>query len=95
MALLKAIAAYDKSKGVKFMTFAEVCIVNQMKSFCARTLRAPVNCESIDEVPEDTLSEEKTPESIIINKEFFSELRNAVETDLSANDREVFTHVIQ
>ena len=95
IALLKAIAAYDISRGAKFMTYAEVCIVNQMRSFCTRTMRTPANCESIDEFPEDTLSEEKTPESIIINKEFFSELSSAVETDLSANERRVFTQVIQ
>lgn len=95
MALLKAIAAYDISRGAKFMTYAEVCIVNQMRSFCTRTMRTPANCESIDEFPEDTLSEEKTPESIIINKEFFSELSSAVETDLSANERRVFIQVIQ
>ena len=37
MSLLKAINAYDQSKGAKFSTFAEVCIVNRMRTIAARS----------------------------------------------------------
>ena len=43
----------------------------------------------------DSISEEKTPESIYINKEFFSELWHAVNNILSETERKVFSLYIQ
>ena len=94
MGLLKAIASYDSGRNAKFSTFAEVCVVNQMRTFLAKAAKAPAVCENIDEVGEDVLSEE-TPESIYMNKVFFSELNQAVESELSETERQVFTMVIR
>ena len=95
MALLKAITSYDASRNARFSTFAEVCIVNRMRTVRARAAKAPAVCESIDDVGEEALSESETPESIYMNKEFFSELRRAVSTELSDTERRVFELVIR
>ncbi len=94
MGLLKAIASYDSGRNARFSTFAEVCVVNQMRTFLTKAAKAPAVCENIDEVGEDVLSEE-TPESIYMNKVFFSELKQAVESELSETERQVFTMVIR
>ncbi|MDO4864263.1 MAG: sigma-70 family RNA polymerase sigma factor [Ruminococcus sp.] len=94
MALLKAISSYDAGRNARFSTFAEVCIVNKMRSVRARAERGGV-CENIDDVSEEVLSEGETPESIYMNKEFFSELRRAVESELSGTERQVFDSVIR
>lgn len=95
MALLKAVSSYKPDKGAKFSTYADVCISNQMRSFRARTGKGSAVCESLDEVLENSLSEEETPESIFINKEFFSELWYAVENILSESERQAFTLVMR
>ncbi|MCM1229075.1 MAG: sigma-70 family RNA polymerase sigma factor [Ruminococcus flavefaciens] len=95
MGLLRAIASFDMNRGVKFSTFAEVCIVNQMKTFLAKSRKNPVSCESLDDISADSISEEKTPESIYIDKEFFSELWHAVDSILSETERKIFTLVIE
>lgn len=95
MGLLRAIASFDIHRGVKFSTFAEVCIVNQMKTFLAKLRKNPVPCESLDDISADSISEEETPESIYINKEFFSELWYAVDNILSEKERQIFSLCIQ
>ena len=95
MGLLRAIASFDIHRGVKFSTFAEVCIVNQMKTFLAKSRKNPVPCESLDDISADSISEEETPESIYINKEFFSELWYAVDNILSEKERKIFSLCIQ
>lgn len=94
MALLKAIMSYDCERNAKFSTFAEVCIINQMRSVRSRAAKAPSVCENIDDVNEEDLSESETPESIYMNKEFFSDLRRAVKNELSGTERQVFDMVI-
>ena len=49
MALLRAISTYDEEREAKFSTYAEVCIVNRMRTLSARAAKAPAVCESIDE----------------------------------------------
>lgn len=93
MGLLRAIASFDIHRGVKFSTFAEVCIVNQMKSFLAKSRKNP--CKSLDDISAESISEEETPESIYINKEFFSELWYAVDSILSETEGKIFSLCIQ
>ncbi len=95
MGLLKAIASFDMGRGFKFSTFAEVCITNRMRSYAARAKKCPVPCESLDGISADSLSEEETPESIYINKEFYSELWYAVDNILSDAERQIFYCHIQ
>lgn len=92
MSLLKAMEAFDPKRGVKFSTFAEVCIVNRMRSLSAKTRKASAFPESIEysEI-EEVLSDDKTPESIFIYKEFFTDLWRNIETVLSKAELRVFT----
>lgn len=94
MGLLRAIASFDIHRGVKFSTFAEVCIVNQMKTFLAKSRKNPLLCESLDDISA-SISEEETPESIYINKEFFSELWYVVDNILSETEGKIFSFCIQ
>ena len=67
MGLLKAASGFDPDKGVKFSTFAEVCISNQMKSYLARTKRGSAETDlpdNEDELPDET----NDPEKIYLNK---------------------------
>ena len=95
IALLKAISSYDSGRNARFSTFAEVCIVNRMRTVCARAAKAPAVCDNIDDLGEEVLSESETPESIYLNKEFFSELRDAIESELSGTERQVFDMVMR
>lgn len=89
--LLNAISAFNPDKGVKFSTFAEVCIVNRMKTFLAKTYKAVSGVENIDELPDDLcLSVDETPESILLDKEFFSELLSSIYAVLSPSELKVF-----
>lgn len=95
MGLLNAVAGYDTGRGAKFSTFAEVCINNRMRSFCTKTRKVCSPCDELDEIAEENLSVPETPETILISKEFFSELRYAVENILSETERQVFELVIR
>ena len=89
--LLNAVSSFDSERGVKFSTFAEVCISNRMKSLLAKNQRAASKVEDIDLLSDEPcLSVEETPESILLDKEFFSELLNGVCSVLSATELKVF-----
>ena len=96
MSLLKAIDAFDPHKGVKFCTFAEVCIVNRMRTLSKRSVKNTSFAERIDEEEaEDVLSVEETPESIYFYKEFFSELWKNICSVLSLTELNVLTLCVQ
>lgn len=90
IALMKAISSYDPSRGAKFATFAEICVVNRMKSCKVRLKRNADKHESFDEEAAGELSAEETPESIYLSKEFFSELWSSICSVLSASELRVF-----
>ncbi|WP_242838344.1 sigma-70 family RNA polymerase sigma factor [Ruminococcus flavefaciens] len=96
MSLLKAIDAFDPKKGVKFSTFAEVCIVNRMRTLSRRSVKDLSYTERIDEdEAEDILSVEETPESIYFYKEFFSGLWKTICSVLSLTELNVLTLCVQ
>ncbi|MBR6967166.1 MAG: sigma-70 family RNA polymerase sigma factor [Ruminococcus sp.] len=96
ISLLKAIDAFDPQKGVKFSTFAEVCIVNRMRTLSRRSVRNLSLAESLDEESaEDILSVEETPESIYFYKEYFSELWKNICSVLSLTELNVLTLCVQ
>lgn len=90
LALMKAISSYDPGRGAKFATFAEVCIVNRMKTIAARQGRNADKCDSLDEDTASALSAEETPESIYLSKELLSELWSSICSVLSASELKVF-----
>ncbi|MBR5684344.1 MAG: sigma-70 family RNA polymerase sigma factor [Ruminococcus sp.] len=92
ISLLKAIEAYDPHKGVKFSTFAEVCIVNRMRTLSKKSVRDLSFAERVDEEEAaDVLSVEETPESIYFYKEFFSGLWKDICSVLSLTELNVLT----
>ncbi len=90
MGLLNAISTYNPNKAVKFSTYAEVCIVNRMKSYATKISSKSCNIVSFDDLPDDIASTEESPESICINKELFSELWRTVDSKLSGLERQAF-----
>jgi len=96
ISLLKAISSYDPAKGVKFATFAEVCIENRMRTVRARRGDYAKIPESLEDVSEyEKPSDSETPESIFLYKELVSELRKNVESELSSAERRTFDLCMQ
>ncbi len=95
MGLMRAIASYNPERAVKFSTYAEVCIVNSMKSYATKCNDKSYDTVSLDDIEIDIPSQEKNPESICIDKEFFSELWRIIDNELSPLERQVITHYIQ
>lgn len=92
LSLLKAIEAFEPDKGAKFSTFAEVCIVNRMRSVSRKSIRNLSVSGSIeDEEQNDLPSVEETPESIYFYKEFFSELWKNICSELSPTELRTLT----
>ena len=88
--LLRAVDAFDPERGVKFSTFAGVCIDNRMRSVIAKARRAvPVAGEDPSEL--ELVSDEPDPESVFLNKEYFSELMNGIRTVLSSAELRAFS----
>mgnify|MGYP003291634014 FL=1 len=95
MGLMRAITSYNPKKAVKFSTYAEVCIVNSMKSYAAKCSNKSYETVSLDDIGIDAPSQEKNPESIYVDKEFFSELWRIIDNELSDLERQVFIFFIQ
>lgn len=95
MGLLNAVYSFNPKKSVKFSTYAEVCIVNRMRTYAVKLNRKTSDVISIDDIPDNVVYTEENPEKIYINKEFFSELWNIVDSQLSSLERQVFEQVIQ
>lgn len=91
MGLLKAVDSFDIGKGVKFSTYAEVCIVNSMKSLLYKERNTAASLENIDELSEiNSVMDYETPESIYLYKEYFSELLKNINDVLSESEKKVF-----
>ncbi len=90
MGLLKAISSFNADRGFKFSTFAEVCIINQMRTFLIKSRKNFISYESIDELSGEIATDWRTPENIYITREFFSELWYAADNLLSENECKIF-----
>lgn len=88
--LLKAITSFNADRGFKFSTFAEICIINQMRTFLVKSRKNFISYESLDELPEEIAIDWQTPESICMTRELFSELWYAVDNLLSENEYKIF-----
>lgn len=96
LALLKAIASFEIERGFKFSTFAEVCIVNRMRTLAVGGLKKSIKSKSLDDIIEaDELSVDETPESIYLYKEFITELSSGIRSALSSTELKVFNLYIQ
>ncbi|MDE7104712.1 MAG: sigma-70 family RNA polymerase sigma factor [Ruminococcus sp.] len=93
--LLKAITSFNADRGFKFSTFAEICIINQMRTFLVKSRKNLISYESLDELPEEIAVDWQTPESICITRELISELWYAVDNLLSENEYKIFNLCIR
>ncbi len=96
MGLLKAAASFNPSRGVRFSTFAEVCIVNRMKTLIMKGNCAASPVEDIESLSEiSSVQDCETPESIYLYKEYLSELLSSIDSVLSESERKIFNLCVQ
>ena len=93
--LFKAITSFNADRGFKFSTFAEICIINQMRTFLVKSRKNFISYESLDELPEEIAVDWQTPESICMTRELISELWYAVDNLLSENEYKIFNLCIR
>lgn len=89
--LLHVISRFRAEEGTKFSTYAQVCIVNRMRSLVRRagTYAAPV--ADIAQLMEEraVIADAETPESILVEKENYARCRMQVMALLSAKEWEI------
>lgn len=89
MGLLKAIDTYDNSRDVKFSTYANVCIRNNMYS--ALKKRTTIVNGEIGEIPEEDIHDPSDiPENIVVEKERLEDIYQKIFSALSEQEWQVF-----
>lgn len=90
LGFLNAVSKFRLEYNSRFSTFAEICILNRMKTLISRNYNtaAPVDDANLEK-NEDTLYSD-TPESILIQKEHLSELYHEIISLLSKREWEIF-----
>lgn len=89
MGLLRAVDTYDKSRDVKFSTYANVCIKNKMLS--ALNKRTTIEKGEIGDIPEEEIHDPSDiPENIVVEKERLEEIYNKIISALSEQEWRVF-----
>lgn len=91
IALLGAIPQFDPEMQKRFSSFAQVCIVNRMRSFVRRELKAAEPAQELLQQLEaqGEFVDPDTPESIFLEKESFRSARMQVMAILSDREWEV------
>ena len=93
--LIKAVQTFDKSKGIKFSTYANTCITNRMISSISKMNKISFNealsddLEAISESASETNSFEN-PESIILEQEKYKEIIKRISCSLTDLEWNVF-----
>lgn len=93
--LIKAVQTFDKSKGIKFSTYANTCITNRMLSSISKMNKISFNealsddLEAISESASETNSFEN-PESIILEQEKYKEIIKRISCSLTDLEWNVF-----
>lgn len=97
IALLQAIPQFDPEKQKRFSAFAQVCIVNRMRSFVRREQKAASPAEDLLKVLEaqGEFVDPDTPESIFLEKENFQAARMQVMAMLSSREWEILQCVME
>lgn len=87
LGLLNAISKFDSSKNVRFVTFAEVCINNKMKTAFVKNNKSDLPLEDISEAQDVVIND--NPESILLQKERLEEIYNSIISLLSEQEWEI------
>ncbi len=89
MGLLCAVDTYDKSRNVKFSTYANVCIRNKMLS--ALNKRTSITKGEVGEIPEENIHDPSDiPENIVVERERLEEIYDKIISALSEQEWRVF-----
>ena len=96
IALLQAIPQFDVEKNKRFSAYAQVCIVNRMRSFVQKENRNAAPVENLVQMMEEQgiLSDPDTPESILVEKESFARCRMQVMAMLSDREWQILQCII-
>lgn len=91
IALLSAIRHFDSAQGVKFRTFAGVCIDNRFKSIVSNEKR--FGTVSFSEISDEQIddSDYANPEDRMIDNEQFKKFKDIAKENLSAFENRVFS----
>ncbi|MBR1422151.1 MAG: sigma-70 family RNA polymerase sigma factor [Ruminococcus sp.] len=87
IALLGAVKSYEADKGAEFATYASICVKNRMASAFKRNA---LITEDEGTLGEQIDAETEHPEDIVIEKENTAELYDAIATQLSELEWNVF-----
>ena len=92
---IKAIQTFDKSRGIKFSTYANTCITNRMLTSISKMNKISFNeslsddVEKLSEMTSETNGFE-SPESIILEKEKYREIIKRISCSLTELEQTVF-----
>lgn len=97
IALLQAIPQFDGNKNKRFSAYAQVCIVNRMRSFVQKETKNAAPMENLVQVMEEQgiLSDPDTPESILVERESFVQRRMQVMAMLSDREWQILQCIIE
>ena len=92
---IKAIQTFDKSRGIKFSTYANTCITNRMRTSISKMNKISFNESLSDDV--EKLSEMtsetngfKSPERILLEEEKYREIIKRISCSLTEVEQTVF-----
>lgn len=97
IALLKAIPQFDTGRDVRFSSYAQICIMNRMRSFVQKELKSAAPVEDLVQMMEEQgeLVDPDTPESILVEKENYAHCRMQVMAMLSAREWEILQCIME
>ena len=89
--LLHVVSKFRAEEGVKFATYAQVCIINKMRSLARQAGRNAAPVADIAQLMADCdqIADPETPESILLEKENYAHCRMQVMAMLSAREWEI------
>ncbi len=96
IALLHGMKQFDPAQNTKFSSFAQVCIVNRMRSLLRREQDIAVPEEDLFRMLEeqDCLTDRNTPESILIEKESYADCCMQVMALLSDKEWQILQYIL-
>jgi RNA polymerase sporulation-specific sigma factor len=89
LGFLNAISKYNPQRNAKFSTFAEICVINKMKTILNRNSDNAVPTDEF-QINEDTAVSD-TPETIFMRKEHLVELYDEINSILSKREWDIFS----
>lgn len=96
LGLLSAIRTFNPDKGIKFSTYATVCISNRIKNAVQKSSNHTIPVEFISEQLEEKLiSGNDNPESILLAREKAQEVSEKIQSLLSSFEREALIRFLK